>query len=82
MPGHTYIMKVVSMPEDIIEALREGKRLPDSKLDTLRTFTSQLIELRGHALDEQFNTFIAAGYTPCQALTHTEVSIPRQSRGL
>ena len=68
MPGHTYIMKASNMPEDIIEALREGKPLSDSKLDALRTFTRQLIELRGHLSDEQLKAFIAAGYTPRQAL--------------
>ena len=68
MPGHTYIMKAANMPEDIIESLREGKPLSDHKLDALRTFTRQVIELRGHLSDEQFNTFIAAGYTSRQAL--------------
>lgn len=68
IPGHIYILKTAGMPEDIIEALREGKPLPDPRLDALRTFTRQLIDLRGHLSDEQLNTFIAAGYTPRQAL--------------
>ena len=68
MPGHTYIMTAADMPEDIIEALREGKPLSDPKLDALRTFTRQLIELRGHLSDEQLKAFIAAGYTPRQTL--------------
>ena len=68
MPGHTYIMKAAGMPEDIIEALREGEPLSDPKLETLRRFTQQVIELRGHLPEDKLNTFFAAGYTPRQAL--------------
>jgi len=68
MPGHTYIMKAAGMPEDIIEALREGKPLSDPKLETLRYFTQQVIELRGHLPEDKLKAFFAAGYTPRQAL--------------
>ncbi len=68
MPGHTYIMKAAGMPEDIIEGLREGMPLSDPKLEALRTFARQVIELRGHLSDDQINDFLAAGYTPSQSL--------------
>lgn len=68
MPGHTYIMKAAGMPEDIIEALREGEPLPDPKLETLRRFAQQVIKLRGHLPENQLNAFFVAGYTQRQAL--------------
>lgn len=66
--GHSMLMKMHKMPEALIEALREGTPLGDSKLEALRHFTRLLIERRGHVGDAALEQFLAAGYTRRQAL--------------
>jgi alkylhydroperoxidase family enzyme len=66
--GHSMLMTMYKMPADVIEALREGKPIADSKLETLRSFTRLLIERRGHVGDAELQKFEDAGYTKAQAL--------------
>ncbi len=66
--GHTMLMQMAKMPDDIIDALREGSPIADAKLEALRTFSRELIESRGHVGDDRLNVFLAAGYTKRQAL--------------
>jgi alkylhydroperoxidase family enzyme len=66
--GHSMIMQMMKLPAEHIEALREGRRLSDPKLEALRTFTRLLIEKRGHVGDQQLQAFLAAGYDNRQAL--------------
>lgn len=61
-------MKSAGMPQDIIEALREGTPLSDPRLAALHSYTRRLIEQRGHLSEAQLNDFLAAGYTDRQAL--------------
>jgi alkylhydroperoxidase family enzyme len=68
MPGHSMLMKLSGMPADVIEALREGTPIADSKLEALRTYTRSLIEQRGHVTDSQLAAFFGAGYNKRQAL--------------
>lgn len=68
MPGHTFIMKLSKMPDEVIEALREGLPIKDAKLQALRLYTQRLLEKRGHLSEAEIEEFIAAGYTPRQAL--------------
>ncbi len=66
--GHSMLMKMQNMPEDVIAALRDGKPLADRKLEALRAFTRLLIEKRGHVGDAALRAFLEAGYTKRQAL--------------
>ena len=68
VPAHTWIMKSSNMPEDVIEALREGKNLPDAKLEALRVFTKNLWDNRGHIGEDATISFLDAGFTKRQAL--------------
>ncbi len=68
MPGHSMLMKLSNIPADVIEALREGRPITDTKLEALRTYARQLIEQRGHVTDEQLAQFFKAGYNKRQAL--------------
>src|SRR6516164_9294302 len=43
MAGHSMLMKMKHMPEDVITALRDGLPLNDGKLETLRQFTRLLM---------------------------------------
>jgi alkylhydroperoxidase family enzyme len=66
--GHSMLMKMYKMPDDVIEALRDGKPLADKKLEALRAFARLLIEKRGHVGDAELQKFLSAGYTKRQAL--------------
>ena len=66
--GHTMLMQMSKMPEDVVQALREGTPVADPKLEALRTFARELIESRGHVGDDRLQTFLAAGFTKRQAL--------------
>lgn len=68
MPGHTFIMKLSKMPDDVIEALREGSQIKDAKLQALRLYTQRLLEKHGHLSEVEIQEFIAAGYTARQSL--------------
>lgn len=68
VPGHTYMMKAGKMPEEVIEALREGTVIPDPKLQALHDFAKELLDNRGHIGDERLQAFLDAGYTKRQAL--------------
>ena len=58
----------LEMPDEVIEALRNGTKLPDTKLQALHDFTKALLDKRGHIGDDKLNEFLNAGYTKRQAL--------------
>jgi alkylhydroperoxidase family enzyme len=66
--GHSMLMGMAKMPADIIEALREGTPIADSKLEELRSFTRDLLLTRGHVGDARLVQFLDAGYSKRQAL--------------
>ena len=68
VPGHTWMMHAAKMPEAVIEALREGTKIPDAKLRALHDFTKALLDQRGHIGDDKLQAFLDAGYTKRQAL--------------
>jgi AhpD family alkylhydroperoxidase len=68
VPGHTHLMKATGMPDEVVEALREGTPIGDSRLEALRTFARRLVEARGHLGPEEVRAFLAAGYSHRQAL--------------
>ncbi|MBN3563795.1 carboxymuconolactone decarboxylase family protein [Aliamphritea spongicola] len=68
IPGHTWMMHHANMPEEVIEALREGNPLPDPKLQVLHEFTKNLLNDRGHIGNEKLESFLSAGYSKQQAL--------------
>lgn len=68
MAGHSMIMGMMKVPQDIISALREGEPIADTRLEALRTFARQLLEQRGHVGDDAVKAFLAAGFTKSQAL--------------
>ncbi|MDW1744119.1 carboxymuconolactone decarboxylase family protein [Vibrio sp. Vb2531] len=68
VPGHTWMMKAGKMPDEVIEALREGTAIPDTKLQALHDFTKALLDNRGHIGDQRLQVFLGAGFTKRQAL--------------
>jgi len=68
VPAHSFGMKMGKMPEDVIEALREGNELADAKLEALRSYTKAILDNRGHIGDQRLQEFLDAGYDKRQAL--------------
>lgn len=68
VPGHTWMMHAAKMPEEVIEALREGKPIPDAKLQALHDFAKGLLDNRGHIGDEKLQEFLDVGFSKRQAL--------------
>lgn len=66
--AHSYFDRLGNFPEDILNALLEGKPFEDSKLQTLRVFTKTLIENRKWISPEEIDTVISAGYSKAQIL--------------
>jgi uncharacterized peroxidase-related enzyme len=67
--GHTAIArKKLSMPEELIQALRSVNPLHDAKLNALARFTVDVIEARGQISDDQLHAVLDAGYTQGNAL--------------
>ena len=68
MPAHTALAKMDRVPDDVIEALRNGTPIADARLEALRTFTVQVVNKRGWAADDDVQAFLDAGYTQQQIL--------------
>ncbi len=68
VPAHTGLAKLDGVPDDLIEALRNGTPIGDSKLEALRTFTVQVVQKRGWLTDDDTQAFLDAGYTQQQIL--------------
>ena len=63
MPAHTGLAKLDKVPEDVIEALRNGVPIVDPSLEALRRFTVQVVDKRGFVDDSDVQAFLDAGYT-------------------
>ncbi len=56
------------LPEDVIKAVAGGTAIADDKLEALRQFTHKMVDQRGCLHEGELEVFLAAGYTPEQAL--------------
>lgn len=68
MAAHSGLAKMIGMSSEHIDALRNGKPIPDPKLQALRMFTQRMIKSRGWVNEGEIEEFIAAGYTKQQVL--------------
>ncbi len=64
MAAHSMIAdKMSKVPAEVLQALRTGGSIPDAKLAALSELTAIMVEQRGNPTIEQFEAFIAAGYS-------------------
>jgi len=68
VPAHTGIAKMMNIDDAIIDALREGKELPDKKLQVLHETTLALVRDRGLPDKAVITAFYQAGYENQQLL--------------
>jgi len=68
VPAHTAIAGMMKVDAAITEALRNGTKLPNDKLQALHETTLEIVENRGVLSETQLNAFLAAGYGNQQVL--------------
>lgn len=68
MAAHTAIASMQSVDADVVQAIREGHAITDSKLEALRQFTHLVVEKRGWLAEEEIQAFIEVGYNRSQML--------------
>lgn len=66
--AHTAIAGLSKVPSPVIEAVRQGQRVPDAKLEALRRFTLALVATRGRPSQPDLDAFFRAGYGEAQVL--------------
>ena len=73
--GCTYCVPVYSMfsaksgvPQQAIDALRDGKSIDDERFSALRDFTHAIVEKQGRVSEPEVKTFLDAGFTKAQVL--------------
>lgn len=57
-----------NVPVEVVEAVRAGTPLKDKKLQSLRSFTAQMVQKRGVVAEADVKDFLAAGYTRANIL--------------
>jgi AhpD family alkylhydroperoxidase len=65
---HTATLRRLDAPAALVQALRDGKPLPDERLQAVRDFTHMVLDTAGAVPDEALTAFLTAGFTRQQAL--------------
>ncbi len=69
MAAHSMLADQVSkVPEEVTEAIREGRAIPDPKLKALSRFTGIMLKARGVPNATELQDFLDAGYSERQVL--------------
>ncbi|MFU8896924.1 MAG: carboxymuconolactone decarboxylase family protein [Gammaproteobacteria bacterium] len=69
MAAHSTIARhMVQVPGAIVDALREGQRLDDARLEALRRFAEAVVADRGEVLGPPLESFLAAGFSHQQVI--------------
>lgn len=68
VPWHTLLARKAGLAEADVQALRAGAALSDPKLEALRRFAQAMVRARGRVTRAERDAFLAAGWTPRQAL--------------
>ncbi len=66
--AHSTIAGKHEVDEAVVEAIREGKTIPDERLEALRKLVIAVHEKRGWLDDSDLDAFTDAGYGPQQVL--------------
>ena len=62
--AHSFVGDMMSkVPAEVTDAIRDGRPVPDAKLEALRHFAHVMAESRGNPTPEQAKAFLEAGFT-------------------
>lgn len=63
MAAHSFVGdKLSGVPTEVTDAIRDGKNVPDEKLNALVNFTRLITRTRANISDEDISIFLNAGY--------------------
>lgn len=65
---HSAVADMAKVPTEITDAIRDGKPLPDERLDALTRFTATMVESRGLPTADDLTAFLDAGFTETDVL--------------
>ncbi len=65
---HTAALTALGAGPELIAALRDGRPLPDERLDAIRVFTLRVLDTAGNVGEPALRDFLARGYTTENAL--------------
>jgi uncharacterized peroxidase-related enzyme len=66
--AHSAIARAQGVSEAAVGGVRDGKPMPDGRLEALRAFTRQVVLRRGWVPDQDIKGFLEAGFTTEQVL--------------
>ena len=68
MAAESTVAAMVGADSATIDALRQGRPLPNERLDALSRFTREVVESRGWVGEAEVSRFLSAGFTRAQTL--------------
>ena len=68
MAAHTGLAKLDHVDDPVIEALRDGTPINDTRLEALRRFAAAMVRKRGRSDESDLQAFMEAGFRPRQVL--------------
>ncbi|MGM0517817.1 MAG: carboxymuconolactone decarboxylase family protein [Pseudomonadota bacterium] len=68
MAAHTTTAGMSGVPDSVVEAIRDGRPIPDTRLEALRVLTREVVDRRGWPDEASQQRFLDAGYEPGQLL--------------
>jgi len=66
--AHSTIAQMQSVPNDVVQAIRNDQLIADTKLESLRRLTTEIVESRGWPGEQAVSDFLASGYRESQIL--------------
>ena len=66
--AHSAIAGMQRVSPAVVNAIREDRPIDDSRLETLRAFTTAMVEKRGWVTAAEVDNFLAAGFTKANVL--------------
>jgi len=66
--AHSTIAQMQNVPNDVVQAIRSDQPIADSKLESLRRLTTEIVEFRGRPGEQAVSDFLASGYSESQML--------------
>ncbi len=68
VPAYSMMAAKSGVPQQAIDAVRDGQPIDDGHLSALGDFTHAVVEKRGRVTDEEVKAFLDAGFTKAQVL--------------
>ena len=68
VPAYSLMAAKSGVPQQAVDAVRDGQPIDDGRLSALRDFTQAVVEKRGRVADEEVKAFLDAGFTKAQVL--------------